>query len=87
MFQLFRDGRTERIPTLESRAADIFHSAFNRFSTVYKPDYQPLHPTEQRAAAGHEAARSSHWWGNEFPDLTRWISAFARDTNSEPPTD
>jgi hypothetical protein len=75
------------ILTFESRAADIFHSAFNRFSTVYRPGYQPLHPIDQRAAAEHEPARSSHWRGNEFPGLTRWMSALAPDANSKPPTD
>jgi hypothetical protein len=75
------------ILTFESRAADIFHSAINRFSTIYQPGYQPLHPIDQRTAAGHEPARSSHWWGNEFPGLTRWMSALAPDTNSKAPTD
>jgi hypothetical protein len=54
-----------RISICES-AADIFHSAFNRFSTSYQPGYQPLHPKSQQAAAGHESACSSHWQNNEF---------------------
>jgi hypothetical protein len=87
IFQLFRDGRTEWILTFESRAADIFHSAINRFSTVYQPGYQPLHPIGQRAAAGHEPDCSSHWRSNEFSGLTRWMSALAPNTHSNAPTD